>query len=127
MTAIRENLQEKRITDQLGREVALFWKNMLGKTIRSRQEHAAERFLDINYKDLTKNPTKTIQYIYNHFGIILDDTVTERMNKWLSENPKNKHGVHQYSPDNYGLTAEVADRYFSEYYQYFGLQDYSLS
>ncbi|CAK8711478.1 hypothetical protein KKHLCK_00470 [Candidatus Electrothrix laxa] len=128
LTAIRNNLQENKIMDQLGSEVALFWKDMLGKTIQYRQEYGTKRFLDINYKDLTKDPVRMMHNIYKQLlGAVPKDTVTERMNKWLSENPKNKHGVHKYSPDNYGLTEEVVGRYFSEYYQYFGLQDCSLS
>ncbi len=118
LTAIRKNLQEKKITDQMGREVALFWKDMLDKTIRSRQEHAAEQFLDINYKDLAKDPINIIHNIYSHFGFISENSVTKRMNKWLSKNPKNKHGVHKYSSENYGLTKDVINQYFVQYYQY---------
>lgn len=113
LTTIRKNLQKKIISDQLGRETALFWKSMLDKTIQARQEYATERFFDINYKDLTKDPIGAVHNIYDYFGFIPDKTATDKMTKWLLENPKNKHGVHKYSSENYGLTKEIVGRYLS--------------
>ncbi|MCI5221164.1 MAG: sulfotransferase [Candidatus Electrothrix sp. AR4] len=121
LTTIRKNLQNKIITDQLGRETALFWKNMQDKIIQARQEYATDQFLDITYKDLTRNPITTAHKIYDYFGFIPDKTVTEKMNKWLLENPKNKHGVHKYSSEHYGLTKEIANKYLAKYYQNFDL------
>jgi len=113
LTTIRQHLQKKTITDQLGKESALIWKNMMDKTMQARQAHTAERFLDINYKDLAKNPIEIVRNIYDYFEFIPDDTVTEKLNKWLLENPKNKHGIHNYSPENYGLGKEIEKLFFS--------------
>ncbi|WPD21008.1 MAG: sulfotransferase [Candidatus Electrothrix scaldis] len=117
LTTIRKNLQNKGITDQLTKETVLFWKNMLDNIMQVRQKYGAERFLDINYKDLTKDPIGTVHNIYDYFGLTPDETATEKMHEWLLENPKNKHGVHKYSSEHYGLSQEIVDQYFSEYCQ----------
>ncbi|MCP4683343.1 MAG: sulfotransferase [Desulfobacterales bacterium] len=120
LATIRKNLQKKTLTDQLGRETVLFCNNMLDNFIQVRQEYGAERFIDVNYSILTKDPISIVKKINDHFGISYNETIKKRMNEWLLENPKNKHGLHKYSSKKYGLSNEMISQYFSKYYNFFG-------
>ena len=42
-----------------------------------------------------------------------------RMQEWLDDNPRGKHGKHEYSLEQYGLTEEDVVRAFLPYYQRF--------
>jgi hypothetical protein len=53
--------------------------------------------------------------IYEYFEFEVNDNDREMMKNWLIDNPKNKHGVHRYSPERYGLTKKMIDNCFSEY------------
>ena len=118
LTTIRQHLQKKKITAQIGQESVLIWSNMMDKVMQIRQEYAAEHFLDISYKELAEDPVTISLNIYKYFGVTPDEVAEKRMNKWLKENPKNKHGVHTYSSENYGLTKSIIDQHFTEYMSY---------
>jgi hypothetical protein len=40
--------------------------------------------------------------------------------KWLKENPRHKHGVHKYSPEDFGLTQADIENRFSRYFNEYG-------
>ena len=63
----------------------------------------------------------TVQRIYEHLGYTYSDEMEERMKRWLSENPKNKHGRHRYRPEQFGLTKEEIRSAMEPYCERYGL------
>ncbi|MDU9048415.1 MAG: sulfotransferase [Candidatus Electrothrix sp. Rat3] len=121
LTTVRKNLQNKPVSNQLGRDAAQFWKNMLDNNMQIRSKYGEERFLDINYEKLVENPLEVSHNIYDYFDFIPNKNVTEKMKKWLFYNPKNKHGLHEYFAGNYGLSDEFISRLFGNYLERFKL------
>ncbi|MBX3450321.1 MAG: sulfotransferase [Planctomycetaceae bacterium] len=72
------------------------------------------RVLQIDYQHLVDNPIETVTGIYHHFEIPLPQDMVERMKKWLSDNPQNKHGKHKYSLEQFGLSPESLVAAFPE-------------
>ena len=71
------------------------------------------QFYDVDYFDLIKDPLRTVENIYSHFGIELTDEAragvaqTDEQSKQGPRAPK-----HTYSLADYGLTEEqVKDRF----------------
>ena len=54
----------------------------------------------------------------NPFGWELTAETEGRMRAFLAENPKDKHGAHIYSLDDFGLTREAIDTRFHRYIDY---------
>lgn len=95
------------------------WPEALDKAMKIRDNSKKSHFIDILYKDLVKSPIETIKKIYDYFGFDYTKEFEERMKAWIAKNPKNKHGVHRYSLEQFGLTADEVNRQFAEYIERF--------
>ena len=62
---------------------------------------------------------ETMKEIYSHFNMNLTPGVEAAMQRYLVENPQNKHGKHTYSLDKYGITEEDIQKTFADYLEYF--------
>ena len=83
-----------------------------------RARHAAEdaeRFLDLHYGDLVRDPIESVRRIYDHFGETLTPDAETAMRAHLDAHPKGHHGVHRYSLAAVGLAPEQVRERFSEY------------
>ena len=79
------------------------------------------RLFDIHYKKLTQDPIGTVRGIYKHFGFEFTNEFEQRMKKYMDENPKNKHGVHHYSLEQFGLNKKMINRKFAKYCERFNI------
>jgi hypothetical protein len=77
--------------------------------------------LDVHYGDLVRDPVGAIRRIYEYFGYSFDGQFEARIARWMEENPKEKHGTHRYSLEDFGLTPEKVSRHFSDYCSEFGI------
>ena len=50
-----------------------------------------------------------------------DEEFKARIVKWLDENPKEKHGIHRYSLEQFGLTPDSVTKHFAAYCREFGI------
>ncbi|MBS0202479.1 MAG: sulfotransferase [Planctomycetes bacterium] len=64
-----------------------------------------QRLLNIHYKSLVTQPLPTMRRIYDHFQIPWTQSGETAMRNWLDNNPQRKHGQHNYSLGDFGLTA----------------------
>jgi hypothetical protein len=108
---------------ELGSEVAQRWKNGAQLAIQFRENNTAlqERFFDVQCADLVREPMAVVRLIYDYFDMALTDEAERAMLHFLAEHPQNKHGVHGYSLEKYGLDRETERRRFQFYTDYFGL------
>ncbi len=91
---------------------------MVDRMMEFRARHAAkdaERFLDLHYGDLARNPIESVRRIYDHFGETLTPDAETAMRAHLDAHPKGHHGVHHYSLEAVGLAPEQVRERFSEY------------
>jgi len=87
---------------------------------RDREPGRPKRFLDIDYRDFTVNPMRTVHRIYSYFGISLSEEAAIRMREFLSKNPQGKYGHHRYSLAQFGIDGELETR-FQPYRDRFGV------
>jgi len=76
-------------------------------------------FYNVEYSEMIKNPIEIIRGIYDQYGIAFTADAEERMRSWLANNPQHKHGRHQYSMEEYGLTEEDITSTMGPYLDYF--------
>ena len=77
--------------------------------------------LDVYYRDLVHDPISTVQRIYEYFALPFTNQAKDGMEKFLKENPQNKHGVHTYSLSQFGLSSEFVLSHFKHYIYHFHL------
>ncbi|MBW4634020.1 MAG: sulfotransferase [Iphinoe sp. HA4291-MV1] len=103
--------------------VGEFWLNRLAdgveRGMQAREFANPAQFYDVNYNSLVQNPIGTVRQIYEYFGYDFHPPMEENMKRWISENPQHKHGVHQYSLEQFGLEPVVVNQRFAKYRQRF--------
>ena len=109
---------------EIGREVSRRWTIGIERALQVRRSDrvgATDRFLDVHYHDLVQDPLAVVRRIYAHFGIHLSEAARSRMARFLADNPKDKHGPHQYSLEAFGLDVDDLSRRFKAYREHFGI------
>jgi len=88
--------------------------------VRDRVGSAA--FHDVAYEDLVADPMGQMQRIYAFLGLELTPTTEASMSAWRTGNPQNKHGVHRYQLEDFGLDRSALRGEFEPYCRRFGIQ-----
>lgn len=87
-----------------------------------RDKHGEKSIFDIQYLEQLRDPVGTMRKLYKHFDEPFSPAAEARMTKQMSENPKDKHGKHVYSLEEFGLTAEGVRKHFRDYSERFAIQ-----
>jgi len=99
----------------LGREMLHLWHDGSVCLMRHRAEHPDLPIYDIRYSDLIADPVATIGGIYERFGWTFTPQSAEAILGWLRDNPAGKHGKHNYSLDDFGLTTDDIREVYEDY------------
>jgi hypothetical protein len=70
---------------------------------KARQRHGPSSFLDIEYRDLLRDPVAAVQRICDAAGADLPPEGIAWVTAWLGEHPQHKSGRHTYSAEQFGL------------------------
>jgi hypothetical protein len=75
----------------------------------------ANSVLDIAYTDIRDDYISVVKRVYDFCGLKLSTHALERMGTWAGDNEQHKHGVHQYTIEESGLSNDLINEHFSEY------------
>jgi hypothetical protein len=104
-----------RVAELVVRNLAKFSEDV----VRTRDHLGDERFYDIHYTDLASGPIEKMKDVYRKFDLAWSGTLENRACSYIHGNPKNKHGTHVYSLEEYGLSSDDIDRSFAKYIERF--------
>jgi hypothetical protein len=91
---------------------------MLDKALGYRlQGNNTAKFTDIYYKDLITDSIQELDKIYRQNGGLTDELIA-RFKKHEEEHPHRKHGAHNYSLADFGLTESDIDNHTANYQQF---------
>jgi hypothetical protein len=113
-------------------EIADDWtariKRVLERSIALRAEHdyPQAQFYDMHFKDFASDQFAVVEQIYDTFGLPMTGEAADRMKAFIADNPKDKHGIHRYSPAEYGVNPERIRDSFRLYMERFGLESEPL-
>jgi hypothetical protein len=106
----------------ISREQMELWASGLEKGIECRRDHDSSQFFDLQFAEFRSDPIGSVKRIYDYFGQELSEQGEKRLIEWQESNPQYKHGKHDYSEQEIGITdKEVLDR-FSAYMEYFQMR-----
>lgn len=89
---------------------------------RARLESQFETpFIDVKHDAFLRDPWPAIERIYEDRGTPLSPAGRAAMQGWLHDNPKGKHGKHEYKLEDYGITRGEVEDLFGDYVERYGL------
>lgn len=92
------------------------WSSYFDRFLEDRKKlNKEEQIIDLQFEDFVKDQLGTVKKIYNKFDWNLDKASEERMAEFLAQNPKDKHGAHNYTLADFGLTDEQINEKYSNY------------
>jgi hypothetical protein len=105
----------------LGEEVSRRWADSARLVTRMRAERKEldRQFLDVSYRELTRDPMTVVTGIYRYFGRELTLEADAAMRRFIALHPKDKNGAHRYELEQFGLDPAVEREKFQEYTDYF--------
>lgn len=125
LTALVRSLGSQTIDPK---EIARDWTARIRRVVehatevRSRPVAAKAQFYDMYFQDFVTDQFATVEKIYRAFGLPLSDEAARRMKAFIADNPKDKHGIHRYSPAEFGVDPDAVRESFRPYMQRFGLE-----
>lgn len=121
--ALRSTFSDTVEPFAVGEEVTRRWAEGIRRALGARDRGCAppERFLDVHYADLVRDPIDCVRRVYAHFGLSLSPLAEESMKRFLQASPKDKHGPHRYSLEQFGIDADRERERYREYCQRFDL------
>lgn len=110
---------------ELGRQQLDWWAKLVNVALEQRKRLAnrSDQFFDVKLRETVSDPIDVVRRVYAHFGFELSDEVDARMRNFMQNNPRDKHGAHTYTPQDFGIDPGRDREPFEEYIEYFGLQE----
>ncbi|MDT7043927.1 sulfotransferase [Candidatus Nitronereus thalassa] len=101
----------------IGQEALTQWANAVQRAMNVRDAVSTQRhqFYDVLYNALEQHPIRTIEQMYQHFGLTLTNTAKSNMQNYLLRHPNHKNGTHRYTLSQFGLTQETIFSHFKPY------------
>ncbi|MBW2292075.1 MAG: sulfotransferase [Deltaproteobacteria bacterium] len=106
---------------EIGRQQVEQWSTALDHSIQTRTEmkQRSHQFLDIYFDEVLKDSVACARRIYTHFALPWSAGIEVRMQSFLSDNKRHKHGVHRYTLEMFDLSPEVIEKRFAHYREHF--------
>jgi len=111
------NVDQKAAAHFMLRSISQGWKDAILYLDQLEKEGHGKSFIHVYYDDIVKSPFTEIKKIHSYFD--LPAPSVEKMQQWLDENPKGKHGKHAYRLEDYGVTPMDVYEAFLPYYRRF--------
>jgi hypothetical protein len=122
-TCLRGTFSDRVDPLAVGPEQAARWADGIARALAARDDGCApaRSFVDVQYADLVRDPIEVVRRVYESFALPFSDVFEARMRRFLAENPKGKHGRHEYKLAQFGLRADVERERFRAYRERFDL------
>jgi len=101
--------------EDLAEVVKQFLVRSTSRFMEARDGMEEGRFFDVSFRNLVKDPLRTVHGIYDFLGMELTPEVRSRMIRFLAVQPRGTHRKHRYDPEQFGLHGQEMDRAFAAY------------
>jgi len=115
LDATSEYLRTGPLAADFAANQAAYWERSLRKTLAYRDAGHEDRFHDIGFAEMRPDPLPAMARLYEWLGTELTAEVAGRMQAWWEANPAEKQGIHDYSPEQYGIDLDELRAQFAFY------------
>lgn len=99
--------------------VGAFWFPRLAEWMHRFEEARArigeDRFIDIDYREVAREPLKQAQRVLAHIGVPLDDKIEAALTEFMAGNKREQRPMHDYSLERFGLNEADVREAFASY------------
>ena len=95
------------------------WARALDRFLAVRDRAPQAQFLDVDFAAIESDPLGTVERVYDFLGWRVTTEARAAMERFLAANPKNKHGVHSYTLEQFGLSRATEIARFRKYSERF--------
>src|SRR5690606_32894654 len=120
-TVLKRAFSTRADPHEIGRDWTERWAGALERFLAIRDRARPEQFLDVDYESLERAPLAAVERIYSFLGWPLTPEARAAMERFLAANPKNKHGKHRYTLEEYGLDRDTWLGRFRPYCERFSI------
>jgi hypothetical protein len=92
---------------------------LIDKMLEARARIGEHRYVDVHYEQLIADPLATAKTVYDRMGREMTPADEAAMRTWLAANGRDNRPSHQYSLEQFGLSAEQLKADFANYRQRF--------
>lgn len=121
MSTMRSSVSARIDPVAIGREQLDAWTWGMDRVMKARESVPDDRVVDVLYDDTVARPVETVERVYAHLGLDFSDQVADGVRGYLAANPRDKHGSHSYSLEEFGLDRAEVDERFATYRERFGV------
>lgn len=89
--------------------------HMIARQNAYRDAHGEDAIFDIQYIEQLKDPLGVMRRLYERFDTPFTPEAQQGMEAMMAYNPKGKHGKHEYTLEEFGLSAKWVRDHFKEY------------
>lgn len=119
ISSVRSLYSDQENPHRSGKEQAKVWSDCFNRFLESRRSLDKEdQIIDLKFEDFVADQMGTVQKIYQRFGWTLEENNIEKMKHFLDQNPKDKHGIHHYTLEQFGLTEAGINKQFKPYIEF---------
>lgn len=107
---------------EIGEMWSVSWERAMrnGVEFRRTRPEAASIF-DMHFAALVRDPLEMVRRIYSHFELPLPPATEQRMQDFITGNPRERHGTHRYRLEDFGLDPVREREHYRFYQDYFGV------
>ncbi|QDV31893.1 hypothetical protein Spb1_38390 [Planctopirus ephydatiae] len=87
------------------------------RRISESNELIKSSIINIHYRQLVSDPLSTMRKVYSEADISFNEETERGIADYIDRNPKNKHGSHRYSAEEFGLSESQLDSRFEWYHR----------
>lgn len=100
---------------EIGQQVVTVVTSHLHAAQQFRERYPSARLLDVQYRDLIRDPVGTLEQIGEAFDLGLTASCLAKVRAYLASGTHRRWGPHLYDLETYGLTPKDVDRIFAPY------------
>jgi len=116
ISSVRSIYSNYEDVEKSGLEQCKMWSDCINRFLRDRKELGKEdQIIDLKFEDFVGDQMGSVKKIYQKFNWNLTKDSESNMMKFLAANPKDKHGVHNYSLEHFGLNEEIINQEYKDY------------
>jgi len=117
--SMEASLYKMGSTDISNVEIGTYWmarlKKWLDNFMQVRANANAERFIDVNYKNLLNAPSEEGMRVLSAAGIPMSSEIKAGMDDWIEANRREHRAAHKYSLQDFGLDEEIIAVKYGDY------------
>jgi hypothetical protein len=83
--------------------------------MQARDRRWDQRFIDVWYRDVARDPVRELRRVYQRIGRELTPEREQAMRRWAAANARENRPPHEYTLEQFGYTEDGIRQYFAEY------------